>query len=52
MKRILYTVVENILSYYCETGTVEYRLMEKAVEYRNGFLEKSCKNIQNFKSKE
>jgi hypothetical protein len=31
---------------------MEYRLMKKAVEYRNGFLEKSCKNIQNIKSKE
>jgi hypothetical protein len=51
-KQILYTVMESILRYCCEIWTVEYRLMKTAVKYRNGFLEKSCKNIQDIKSKE
>jgi hypothetical protein len=49
-KQIFYTVVESILSYGCEIWTVDYRL-KKADKYRNGFLEKRCKNIHNIKSK-
>jgi hypothetical protein len=43
-------MVEGTISRGCEIKTVDNRLKEKAVKYRNGFLEKSCKNIQSIKS--
>jgi hypothetical protein len=43
--------MQGTISHGCEIRTVDNRLKGKAVKYRNGFLEKSCKNIQNIKSK-
>jgi hypothetical protein len=44
-------MVESILRYDCEILTVDYRLKNKLLRTQNVFLEKSCKNIQNIKSK-
>jgi len=44
-------MVKGTVSHGCEIRTVDNRLKEKAVKYRNGFLENSCKNIQSIKSK-
>jgi len=45
-KGIFYTVIESILNYSWEIWTVDYKLNKKNIKYRNGFLEKSCKDIQ------
>lgn len=44
-------MVESTKGHGCEIRTVDNRSKEKAVKYRNGFLEKSFKNIQSIKSK-
>ena len=44
-------MVEGTIGHGCEIRAADNRLKEKAVKYRNGILEKSCKNIQSIKSK-
>ena len=43
--------LEHILKYSCDIWTVYYRLKKQLLSTKNGFLEKSCNNIQNIKRK-
>lgn len=44
-------MVEGTIGHGREIRAADNRLKEKAVKYKNGFLDKSCKNIQSTKSK-
>jgi hypothetical protein len=49
-KLIFYAVIESILRYGWEIWTVDYKF-KKNGKYRNGFLEKNCKDLHTTKSK-